>query len=90
MSTLKEVGQLALEDRAFFEALLENPRAALEEKNQEGTFDLDEEDILKVVEIIEVGLARLAAKGQPVSDLMAAWDSGPPPPDQWTPDWPTW
>jgi hypothetical protein len=48
-----EVGRLAVQDRAFFDRLLENPLAAMQEKEQAGILKLTKTDRDYVVRVIE-------------------------------------
>ena len=47
-----QVGLVALRDKKFFEALLKNPAAALEELAKSGKLDLSEEDRRKVIQLV--------------------------------------
>jgi hypothetical protein len=74
MSTVEDVGLLALEDKGFFMALLEDPRGALEAKIGEGVFELEEEDILRVVELVQEGHRAVEASEGEVVDPGKIWE----------------
>ena len=48
-----QVGRLAVQDRAFFDRLLEDPRAALQEKEEARVLKLTQSDRDYVVRVIE-------------------------------------
>jgi hypothetical protein len=62
------VALLALHDKRFFAYLLEQPRAAMEDKVREGTLELSESEMRQVEELIRK--QRLA---RPDQDPMVMW-----------------
>jgi hypothetical protein len=80
------VGFLALHDRAFFERLVKDPRAAMKAKVAEGKLTLTEADMSQVAELI-----RKRNEARPDVNPLTKWDeyhrSG-----EWgngdDPDWP--
>lgn len=78
------VGLLALRDRKFFAALVEDPRAALEARIERGDLELEADEVDRVVALIEDRNARPTA-----SDHMELWDRYQATGSWNSTDWPT-
>jgi hypothetical protein len=87
MSSIDEIGRMALKDRDFFEALLKDPQAALAVKS--GTTEVSETDLQRVVELFDGARKRLMAQGLSHEDIMRAWEENEGNPE-WSPEWYDW